>query len=173
MFESQRLRFRFHQEQDLDAFCAMQMDADFRRYVGGKPRSREGAERKFWSTYFPKPKDDLALWATELKSSKAYIGYCGIYPHFGEKGPIEGEGTLAFYLAKEHWGQGYATETGQFFLQWGFQEKELTKVVASLEEGNIASQRVLEKLGFQYVNKEGTGRVFLNYEILAQEWEIR
>ncbi|MEM7371440.1 MAG: GNAT family N-acetyltransferase [Bacteroidota bacterium] len=173
MFESQRLRFRPHRELDLEPFCAMQMDAEFRQYVGGKARSREGAERKFWSTYFPAPKDELALWATEWKANGEYIGYCGIYPHFGEDGIIEGEGMLAFYLARRYWGRGLATEAGAFFLTWAFETKGLSRVVASLEEGNMASRRVLEKLNVRYVNREAGRRVFLNYEILPDEWNMR
>ena len=167
--ESERLTFLPHKEEDCEPFILLQMDSDFRRYVGGKPRTRENAERRFYSDYLPKPKDDFALWARELKKTGEYIGYCGIYPNFSETGIIENEGTLAFYLAKEHWGKKFATEVGFRFLDWTFNEKMLHKVVADIEEGNIASQRVLEKLGFQFVSREGIGRVFLNYEILQGE----
>jgi hypothetical protein len=42
-----RLLFRPHELADLDSFCAMEMNREFRRYVGGYARSREDAERKF------------------------------------------------------------------------------------------------------------------------------
>jgi [ribosomal protein S5]-alanine N-acetyltransferase len=47
ILESERLLFRPHEPADLDSFCAMEMDLEFRRYVGGRARSREDAESKF------------------------------------------------------------------------------------------------------------------------------
>ena len=164
--ESERMIFRYHIEEDLEPFIKMQQDPDFRRYVGGKPRSRENAERKFRGTYLPRPKDDFALWATELKETGEYIGYCGISPHFSENGIVENEGSLAYYIAKEHWGKGLATEASVRFLDWAFKEKKLKRVVADLEEGNMASQRILENLGFRFVAREEGNRTFLSYELI-------
>ena len=100
----------------------MEMDIDVRRYVGGQPRSREDAERRFMGTLEP-IKDSLRLWATVLKESGQYVGRCGIYPHFYNDGTtVPGEGTLAFYIAKPYWNNGYATEAGRAFIEFGFKE---------------------------------------------------
>jgi RimJ/RimL family protein N-acetyltransferase len=48
VLESERLLFRPHEAADLEAFCAMEADAEVRRYVGGAPRTREAAEERFW-----------------------------------------------------------------------------------------------------------------------------
>jgi RimJ/RimL family protein N-acetyltransferase len=106
------------------------------------------------------------LWATVYKPEGVYIGYCGIYPHFGEHGPIPGEGTLAFYLARPYWGRGLATEAGDAFLQFGWNELGLKRIVASVEIGNDASVRVLEKLGLKRVGTEhGPHRSYYAYEM--------
>src|SRR5690348_16523488 len=103
ILSSERLLFRQHISEDLDAYCAMEMDADVRRYVGGKLRSREGAARRFIGTLEP-TKDRLRMWATILKENGQYIGRCGIYPHFNNDGnTIPDEGTLAFYIARPYW----------------------------------------------------------------------
>ena len=170
--ETSRLRFRPHLESDLEPFCAMQLDVEFRRYVGGKPRSRAGAEAKFQSTYLPLPPDEWALWATELKETGEYIGYCGVYLRFGENGPIPDEGSLAYYLARAHWGKGLATEASVTFVDWAFKEKGLKRIVADHEEGHISSQKILEKLGFRRVAIEGEGRVFWSYELLPEAWNV-
>ena len=164
--ETPRLLFRAHQPSDLDAYCALEADPDFRRYVGGKPRTRESAERRFRLTHLPNAGRDLALHATILKSKNRYVGYCGVYPHFGPRGPIPGEGTLAFYLAPDVWNQGLATEAGRAFLDHGFGPLGLKRIVASAETGNAASIRVLEKLGFTPTDVEHAGaRTFQNFEI--------
>jgi [ribosomal protein S5]-alanine N-acetyltransferase len=147
ILESSRLIFRHHQLSDLEAYCAMESNPESRTYVGGSPRTREAAEERFMRIYLPEPEGKLALWAAELKEDGCYVGYCGIYPHFNVIGePIPMEGTLAFYIAPEFWGMGLATETGRSFLRFGFEELGLQRVVATVQEGNIPSLRVMEKL---------------------------
>ena len=112
VLESERLLFREHEARDLDAYCAMEADPEVRRYVGGAPRSREEAERKFRSAHLKRAKARLALRATIFKADVRYIGYCGLFPNFGPRGAVAREATLAFYLAREYWGRGLATEGG-------------------------------------------------------------
>lgn len=102
ILETERFIFRKHEIDDLAPYCAMEADPEVRRLVGGKLRSRAEAERKFRSTYLKSHEDRLGLWATVLKPTGAYIGYCGVYPHLGLHVPIPGEGTLAFYLAQHY-----------------------------------------------------------------------
>ena len=77
----------------------MEMDPEFRRYVGGQPRSREDAERKFPKDQCRKIADRLAVWAAVLKSTGQYVGRCGLYPHLEPDARIvESEATLSFYF---------------------------------------------------------------------------
>ncbi len=146
----------------------MEADPAVRRFVGGSPRTREVAERKFRAVHLPPVKNRLGLWATVFKPDDRYIGYCGIYPHFGGREPIPGEGTLAFYLASGYWGRGLATEAGLAFVELGFGELNLSRIVASVETGNQASVRVLTKLGFVLITQElGETRSFEHFELLA------
>jgi len=168
MLETSRLRFRQHLPADLDPFCAMEADPGVRKFVGGNPRSRAEAEQKFESTYLRPIQHRMGLWATELKPNGPYVGYCGVYSHLGTNGPIPGEGTLAFYLAQAYWGQGFATEAGTMFVRFAFQELLLRRLVATVQTGNSASLRVLEKLGFSWHHFEpGEARSFNHFELLA------
>lgn len=81
----------------------MEADPEVRRWVGGYPRSREAAEEKFRRVYLKPRPNRLGMWATVFKPDGRYIGYCGIY----------GEGTLGYYLAREYWGRGLATEAAR------------------------------------------------------------
>lgn len=158
--------FRDHEPADLDAYCAMEADPEVRRYVGGAPRPREEAEGRFRKGLGRRPDDRLAMWATVYKPEGAYIGRCGVYPHFGSHGPIPGEGSLAYYLARAYWGRGLATEAARAFVKFGFEELRLARIVTAVQAGNDASVRVLEKLGFSLVRtEEGELRKFLHFEI--------
>jgi [ribosomal protein S5]-alanine N-acetyltransferase len=90
VLESERLVFRSHEARDLEAFCAMEGDAEVRRYVGGAPRTREAAEQRFWSGPMRPVTDRLAMWATVLKPEEGYVGRCGLYLH------LKGEGCCGF-----------------------------------------------------------------------------
>jgi ribosomal-protein-alanine N-acetyltransferase len=105
ILESERLLFRQHIMADIDDYCAMDMDADVRRYIGGYPRTREEAEKRFNGSLKPVT-NRLAMWATVYKPEGQYIGRSGIYPHFNSEGmPIPGEASLGFYIAKDYWGR--------------------------------------------------------------------
>jgi RimJ/RimL family protein N-acetyltransferase len=172
ILETERLLFRDHEPEDLEPFCVMEADPDVRRFVGGAPRSRERAEAKFRQVYLQPVPDRMALRATVYKPEGVYIGYCGIYPHFDDKGSgIPGEGVLAFYLARPYWGRGLATEAGQAFLRFGFEQLGLSRIVATVQIGNDASVRVLEKLSLSRVGTQiGGMRSFYFYEITQQVW---
>jgi [ribosomal protein S5]-alanine N-acetyltransferase len=173
ILETPRLLFRSHESGDLDAFCAMEADPEVRRFVGGVPRTREQAEKKFRSAHLHNPPRQLALHATIYKAEQRYIGYCGIYPHFSPAGPpIKGEGTLAYYIARPYWGRGLATEAARAFIDYGFNELKLNRIVASVQQGNDASAHILEKLGFQLLNIEQGPRTYLHYAIENRKSKI-
>ena len=165
VLESERLLFRSHEAADLEAFCAMQADAEVRRYVGGAPRMREAAEKRFWEGAMRPIEDRLVIWATVLKADGRYVGRCGLYPKFKEEGRVAGEAVLGFYLAREFWGQGFATEAGRAFLEFGFDELKLERIVTSVQVENTASVRVLEKLGFVIASHEVGPRSFYHFEL--------
>jgi ribosomal-protein-alanine N-acetyltransferase len=158
--------FRTHQQDDLEAFCAMEQDAEGRRYVGGAPRTRAAAEDRFWNRAMHPPEGRLAMWATVLKEEGRYIGRCGVYPSFQGEERVDREGVLAFYLAREYWGRDLASEAGRAFVDFGFDELRLARIVASVEVGNAASVRVLEKLGFVLAEIEQGARSFYKFELM-------
>lgn len=166
LLETERLLFRKHEPEDLEPFCEMEADPEVRRFVGGKPRTRDAAEHKFRTVYLRPVQNRLRLCATVFKPDARYIGYCGIYPHFGDAGPVEREASLAFSLARPYWGRGLATEAARAWVDVGFREVGLRRIVAGVQVGNAASVRILEKLGFRLWRLEKPGvRSFYHFEL--------
>jgi ribosomal-protein-alanine N-acetyltransferase len=62
---------------------------------------------------------------------------------------------LGYWLRRDHWGQGVATEAARWACAFGFRSMALHRIEAAVVTGNPASRRVLEKLGFRY---EGVSR---------------
>lgn len=166
VLESERLLFREHEPGDLDAYCAIEADPEVRRYVGGAPRTRQDAERRFRDNHLKRASNELALRATIFKPENRYIGYCGLYPHFGPRGVISGEAALAFYFSPKYWGRGLATEAGRAFIKFGFTQLHLVRIVATVEVGNAASVHVMEKLGFALIRTEKGARSFHHFELV-------
>ncbi|MDB5007684.1 MAG: putative ribosomal N-acetyltransferase YdaF [Mucilaginibacter sp.] len=165
ILETERLLFRQHVMADIENYCAMEMDPEVRRYVGGRPRTREEAEDRFMGSLVPAT-DRLAMWATIYKPENKYIGRCGVYPHFNtDSNPISGEGSLGLYIVSTHWGWGLATEAGQAFIQFGFKELKLNRIVTSIDTRNDASVRVINKLGFELISTETGPRSFYHFAI--------
>lgn len=166
LLETERLVFRDHEPDDLESFCDMEADPEVRRFVGGKPRTRDAAAHKFRIVYLRPVQNRIGLCATVLKPDGRYIGYCGIYPHFGDAGPVGREASLAFYLARAYWGRGLATEAARAWVDAGFRELGLRRIVADVQVGNAASVRILEKLGFRLWRLEKTGaRSYYHFEL--------
>jgi len=166
IIETERLLFRQHIADDLDAYCAMEMDPEVRKYVGGTPRTREEAEQRFKTALEPVP-GNLAIWATVFKSEDTYVGRCGTYPHFKSDGGVfENEAALGLYIASPYWGRGFATETGQAFIRFGFDELKIKRIVTAIDTRNDVSVHVVKKLGFDLVfTEKGDQRSFYHFEL--------
>jgi ribosomal-protein-alanine N-acetyltransferase len=90
------------------------------------------------------------LLAVERKDSAEVIGYCGLISP-GVR--ATGEPELAYELLQAAQGYGYATEAGQAVVSW-MGEAGHERLWATVREWNLASLRVLEKLGFRTVRVE-------------------
>ena len=60
------------------------------------------------------------------------------------------ETELGWGLAREHWGCGYATEAALALRDWALGEQGLGRLISLIQEGNVRSFRVAEKLGERY-----------------------
>ncbi|MBA4375590.1 MAG: hypothetical protein C0401_05385 [Anaerolinea sp.] len=56
---------------------------------------------------------------------------------------------LGYVIAREYWGNGYATEITQSVVEWAVAQESIYRVWAICDIENLASARVLEKTGMQ------------------------
>jgi RimJ/RimL family protein N-acetyltransferase len=81
----------------------------------------------------------------QRKRTRDIIGYCGLI-FDGNAPPDEPE--LAYELLRATHGCGYATEAGRAVMTWAG-EVGYGRLWAGVRDWNVASRRVLEKLGFR------------------------
>ena len=86
----------------------------------------------------------FSKWGVCERASGALVGDCGV--QLLEGGP---DVELGFHLRRSVWGQGYATEAARACLEASFAGLGLDQVIAIVAAGNVASVRVLEKIGMQ------------------------
>ncbi len=93
---------------------------------------------------------ELGLWATIFKETGAFIGRCGLLPW-----TIDGreEVEVAYLLDKAYWGQGLATEAAGAIADYAHNTLGLKRLICLIDEGNIASRRVAEKIGMRFERK--------------------
>lgn len=94
----------------------------------------------------------------------SHLMFCfGLY--YTDQGDIR-QGTVGYSIARQHQGQGYATEALGALLRFAFSELKMHRVVASLDPRNAPSYRVLERLGMRR-----EGHLVLSYwDETTQEW---
>jgi [ribosomal protein S5]-alanine N-acetyltransferase len=108
--------------------------------------------------------EGVQYWALFDWKSGAFVG-CGGLRRWVYT-PAETNFELGFHLVKRCWGQGFATEAAQGALDYGWRELRLAKVYAGHHPDNRASQRILEKLGFKFLENlfyEPTGLLHPSY----------
>ena len=93
--------------------------------------------------------DWYAVWIIELMDGTRVGNLCF-------KGlDADGVAEIGYGISDEYQGQGYATEAVQAVTAWAFRDPRVTAVEAETTAENIASQRVLEKCGFQPTGTSG------------------
>jgi len=90
----------------------------------------------------------LGIWATVLKETDKVIGWTCLKELLDTK-----EIEIGYRYFPSYWNKGYCTEICNELIKYGFQNLNLDKIIAIVHPENIASVRVLEKLGLEY-NKD-------------------
>jgi ribosomal-protein-alanine N-acetyltransferase len=73
---------------------------------------------------------------------------------------------LGYVIAHEYWGNGYATEITKAVIEWAMAQEKIYRVCATCDVENLASVRVLEKVGMQ---REGILRRFIVHPNICDE----
>ena len=80
---------------------------------------------------------------------------------------------VGYWLGKQYWGNGFATEALKSILNFGFDELNLEKIYAAYKIGNEGSIRVLTKCGFEYSRKKYEYDSELNEAVFLTEMILR
>lgn len=145
-----RLLLRPFVAADALGILALDSDPEVRRYVPGPLltalEEAAGVVDYIRAQY---ARNGIGRWAVERRADGAFLGWCGLKlvddhvtngrTHYHD---------LGYRLLRRHWGQGYASEAAEASLRYGFGVMKLPVLHATVMQANLASRRVVEKLGF-------------------------
>lgn len=162
ILETDRLLMREFVEADWQAVFAYQSDPLYLRYNYWTHRTQKDVcefVQMFIGQQKEQPRTKFQL-AVVLKEENRLIGNCGIRVN----DPEMREANIGYELNTQYWGQGYATEAAQAILKFGFEELRMHRIWSWCVAQNLASVRVLEKIGMR---REGHLR---EKELIKGKW---
>ena len=108
----------------------------------------------------------FGIWGVRQHESPELVGFTG-YWYFRTPAELE----LLFGIASKYWGRGFATEASDSVLRHGFEVLGFNEIAASTDAENVASIRVLEKLGIRFGRRAVVnGLDTLFYKLKKEDW---
>jgi RimJ/RimL family protein N-acetyltransferase len=174
--ETARLWLRPFQDEDLSDLYAFHSCPEVARYLYWHPRSlaetKEVLARKQTQVSWTQEGSTLAL-AVVLPERNRVIGEVSLVWTSQE----HQQGEIGFVFHPDYQGQGYASEAARALLTLGFEHLELHRIYGRCDARNVASYRLMERLGLRreahFVHNEifkGEWGDELVYAILQEEW---
>ena len=145
--ETERTILRLLTVKDAKDFYDLNLDPEVLRFTGDRAFQSVEEAKIFLVSYDQYEKYGVGRLAVIDKVSGKFMGWCGI-----KYSPKSQEYDIGFRFFKEFWNQGFATETANRCLEFGFYDLGLKEIVGRAMVRNVASIKVLEKLGMTFKN---------------------
>lgn len=161
---------------DARAALAWASDVEFFKYLPHEAVSTEAEEETFLrhlqAEALARPRREYHLGIVRRHSDQL-IGMARL----GISSPEHGGADIGYGVPPDLWGRGIATEAAALLLAFGFEQLGLHRIFAYHHPDNIASGRVLQKLGMQREGRlrhnmlaHGVWRDSIAYAVLEDEW---
>lgn len=147
IFETKRLLVRKLALDDLQAFHEMQSNPKVMQYVTGDVKSLEEheTELKDLITKYDKPNNDFWIYAIVEKSTNNFLGTVALVKD-------ESDDEIGYRFLEKYWGRGYGFEVSEGLITYS-ESIGKKKLIAYVVDKNVASAKIIEKLGFKSIKK--------------------
>lgn len=176
--QTKRVLLRQYHREDFEKLLELNSDPEVMRYLtNGVPGVREdvmsGVERTLF--YQKKYSGELGVYTAELVERGEFMGWFHLRP---AKTDLENTRVLelGYRLRRKFWGKGYATEVSLALVDKAFDGLNAESVFAQTLAQNMASRRVMEKIGMRF-EKEFIDTEYprqgpaVLYRLFRAEWE--
>lgn len=145
VLKTDRLLLRPWRDSDIEPLHGLNTDPEAMRYFPwtyGRERSEASLRR--YRAHFAE--HGFGPWVIELPGEAPFIGIIGL-SHVDFEAHFTPAVEAGWRIAPEYQGRGYATEAARAAVKFAFEELGLDEIVAFCTPDNLASRRVMEKLG--------------------------
>ncbi len=166
IFQSPHLYFREFTANDIQLLFELNSNPNVIKYVHEPAPTLENITDILHNVILPQYKlYGHGRWAVYLKNNHEFIGWCGL-KYVTETGEID----LGYRFKEDYWGHGYGYEAAKSTIDYGFKILKLTCITATALPENIASWKIMEKCGMQYIGEvNDKGWVVKKYKICNPE----
>jgi RimJ/RimL family protein N-acetyltransferase len=141
--QTPRLILREFGRGDFEPLAKLSADPEVMKYLGdGKPRNRVETWQLMAGYLGHWDLRGYGLWAVEEKATGEFIGRIGLLNPEGWPG-LE----VAWTLARERWGNGFATEGAQAAIRYAFDVLKIDHLISIIHPDNAPSIRVALRVG--------------------------
>ena len=145
ILETNRLILGTWQPSDWIAFRPIATDVEVMRYItGGVPWTDDRIQLFVNRQVELFAERGFSRWKLLLKPAQELIGFCGVGFWDDSLDP-----EIGWWLARQYWGRGLATEAARVALRDALERVGLDRIISIARPENIASARIMEKLGFE------------------------
>jgi len=160
LIETPRLKMREFTLNDLDAVYAFSVNEEVTKYTGdlGMVKTKQDAMdviTNVWQAEYKKY--GYARYALLCKKTDKVIGFCGI-----KYLPEEQRPDVGYRMLPEYWGKGLGFEALKATMDYAKNELKLDNIMAEAVVENIASNKMLLKVGLKHVDTYEHGSFTLN-----------
>ncbi|GAA1592183.1 GNAT family N-acetyltransferase [Kribbella sancticallisti] len=143
-----RMLLRQWKDSDYEPFAALNADPAVTEHFAG-PLTREASDAMIDRVRVAIDERGYGFWALEVIETGRFIGFTGLsVPNFEAHFLPAVE--VGWRLAKDAWGNGFATEAARASLAYAFGPAGLDEVVSFTTTTNTPSQRVMERIGMTH-----------------------
>ncbi|MFT4523256.1 MAG: ribosomal-protein-alanine N-acetyltransferase [Bacteroidia bacterium] len=150
--ETKRFILRELVLEDANDMFELDSNSEVIKYLGNHPVKDVASSKEMIAFVQKQYRDNgIGRWAIIEKTTGNFVGWTGLKyeTNLGEK---KNYFDLGYRLKPEYWGKGIATETAMTSLKYGFEVMKLDEIFGAAHIENIASNKVLEKVGLSFVS---------------------
>ena len=164
IIETSRTNLRNFTMDDLDDVAAILGNPRVMKYLGHncQPVSRDETREILEGIIRFRQNRGYGRMAVISKENNKLIGMAGL--RF-----FEDNAELFYLLDEPYWGKGLATEIGKAILEYGFETFDFPRIIAIARPANVATLRVLEKIGLKFEREDVIAGVRANRYAVTQK----
>ncbi|WP_165731466.1 GNAT family N-acetyltransferase [Polaribacter sp. 20A6] len=171
--ETKRLLLREFRITDVEGMFELDSNPKVHKYLGKKTiKTKEEAKKMIEFILKQYKENGIGRFAVIEKSSGNFIGWSGLKLNKGTKESLNGFQDfidIGYRFIPKYWKKGYGLETAIACLEYGFNSMNLDIIYGAAEIENIGSNKILQKIGLQFVNEFKEDNELVNWYELKKE----